>query len=263
MKTVERDNVKIDYTISGKGDTTLVFVHGAFINKDYWDAQVEYFSPNHQVVTIDLAGHGKSGKNRNDWSVQALGEDVVTIIKELNISNIILIGHSLGGDVILEAANKIPDVIIGFIGIDNFKNAGTAIAKSQTDQAINSLKQDFQNAVEVFARQALLAPATDSVISQRIVKDCKEFDPQAGIPLIASSFSYYSRERELLQQLKFKLYLINVDYIPTNEVLLNKYANCGYEVLHLKGSCHYPMIENPLEFNHLLHNIIMKIITNK
>jgi pimeloyl-ACP methyl ester carboxylesterase len=262
MKTIKRDNLKIDYTISGKGDATLLFVHGAFINKDYWDAQVDYFSPNHQIVTIDLAGHGKSGKNRNDWSVQALGEDVVTLIKELNLSNIILIGHSIGGDVILEVADKIPDVIIGFIGIDNFKNAGTALAKSQTDQAINFLMQDFQNAVEVFAKQALLSPSTDIEISNRLVKDCREFDPKIGVPLIASSFSYFSREMELLQQLKFKLYLINVDYFPTNEVLLNKYANCGYEVLHLKGSCHYPMIENPLEFNHLLHNIIMKIFNS-
>jgi len=42
MKTIKRDNLKIDYTISGKGDATLLFVHGAFINKDYWDAQVDY-----------------------------------------------------------------------------------------------------------------------------------------------------------------------------------------------------------------------------
>lgn len=263
MNEIERDNLKIDYKATGKGDATLLFIHGAFINKDYWNAQVDDFSPNHQVVTIDLAGHGKSGKNRNNWSIQALGEDVVTIIKELNLSNIIIIGHSLGGDVILEVANKIPEVIIGFIGIDNFKNAGTGMPKSQTDQAINFLKQDFQNAVEVFARQALLTPSTDSVISQRIVKDCREFDPHVGVPLIASSFSYFSRERELLRQLKFKLYLINVDYIPTNEDLLKIYTHSGYEISRIQCSCHYPMIENPVEFNRLLHNIIMKIMTNK
>ena len=97
MKKLNGIIVRIDYTTTGKADTTLLFVHGAFINKDYWNAQVDFFSPNYKVVTIDLAGHGKSDKNRNDWSIQAFGEDIVRVIKELNLSNIILIGHSLGG----------------------------------------------------------------------------------------------------------------------------------------------------------------------
>ena len=64
MKIIKRDNVRIDYTTTGEADTTLLFVHGAFINKDYWNAQVDFFSPNYKVVTIDLAGHGKSDKNQ-------------------------------------------------------------------------------------------------------------------------------------------------------------------------------------------------------
>ena len=218
------------------------------------------------VVAIDLAGHGNSGKNRNDWSMQALGDDVVAVIKGLNLSNIILIGHSLGGDVILEAAIKIPNAIIGLVGIDNFKNAGTPMPdeiQSQIGQIINFLKQDFPNTVEVFAKQSLLTPSTDSLISQRLIKDYREFDPQVGVPLLASSFSYYSREREILQQLKFKLYLINVDYMATNEDLLAKYAHSGYEISMLHGSCHYPMIEKPMEFNLMLQDVIMKIKTNK
>jgi sigma-B regulation protein RsbQ len=266
MKTIERDNVRIDYTIAGKGETTLLFIHGAFINKDYWNAQVQYFSHSNQVVTIDLAGHGKSGKNRNDWSIQAFGDDVVKIIRELNLSNIILIGHSLGGDVILEVANKIPNVILGFVGIDNFKNAGAAMPdeiQSQIEQVINLLKYDFSKTVEVFVEQALLTPSTESSIRKRIIKDSREFDQIIGIPLLASSFSYYSHERELLQNLKFKLYLINVDYMPTNEDLLREYAHSGYEISQIQGTCHYPMIEKPMEFNLTLQNILIKIKTNK
>jgi sigma-B regulation protein RsbQ len=266
MKPIKRNNVKLDYTLSDKGDITLVFVHGAFIDKDYWLAQIDYFNTNYKVVTIDLAGHGRSGKNRDDWSIQALGEDIVTIINELKLSNIILIGHSLGGDVILEVANKVPNLVIGFVGIDNFKNAGTAMPdeiQSQVEVVINNLKLDFPNTSERFVRQALVTKSTGSSLSQRIIKDYREFDPQVGIQILISSFSYYNREKELLQQLKFKLHLINVDYMPTNEDLLKKYAHSGYEILRLKGSCHYPMIEKPIEFNQLLQEVIVKIIANK
>jgi sigma-B regulation protein RsbQ len=266
MKTIERDHVILDYSLSGKGEIALVFIHGAFIDKSYWQSQVEYFSKNYQVVTIDLAGHGKSGNNRNDWSIQALGEDIVAVINALNLSNIILTGHSLGGDVILEAANKIPDSVIGFVGVDNFKNAGTAMPpeiQKQIDQALFLMQSDFAGIAEDFARQSLITPFTDQLIRERIMKDYKNFNPQIGISLLKSSFAYYERERELLQKLSIKLHLINIDYFPTNEALLKLYAHAGYEIFRLKGTCHYPMIENPDAFNHILEEIIFKIRFNE
>lgn len=262
VKTIERNDVILEYTLSGNGSVTLVFIHGAFIDKNYWQAQVEYFSKKYQVVTVDLAGHGKSGNNRNDWSIQALGEDIVTVINELNLSTVVLIGHSLGGDVILEAANAIPQIVIGLVGIDNFKNAGTAMPlkmQNQIDQALILMQSDFAGIAEDFARQALITPSTDPLISKRVMDDYKNFNPQIGISLLKSSLAYYDRERELLQELSVKLNLINIDYFPTNEALLKLYAHSGYEVFKLRGTCHYPMIENPDEFNQLLDDVILTI----
>jgi sigma-B regulation protein RsbQ len=259
MKSTDNNKLILDYKTAGKGNTTLVFVHGAFIDKEYWNAQMEYFGSNYKVVSIDLAGHGKSGKNRNDWSIQALGEDVVTLIKELGLTNVILIGHSLGGDVILEVAIKIPQLILGFVGIDNFKNAGTELSEQiqkQIDSILQNLKQDFSNTSEMFARQALLTAATNKEITERIIHDYRNFDKRIGVEIISSSFSFYLRERELLQQLKLKLYLINVDYFPINEEPLKKYPASGYEILNIHGSCHYPMIESPDVFNSILSEII-------
>jgi len=209
-----------------------------------------------------MAGHGKSGKNRADWSIEALGDDVVTLIEELNLSHIILIGHSLGGDVILEIATKIPDRIIGFVGIDNFKNAGTAmppVIQNQIDQALVLMQTNFPEVSEDFARQSLLTPATDPLVSSRVLSDYKNFTPQIGIEILKSSFSYFNRERELLQQLALKMYLIIVDYFPINEQPLKLYPNSGYEIMWFHGTCHYPMIENPNEFNQLLEKVVLKI----
>lgn len=59
--------------------------------------------------------------------------------------------------------------------------------------------------------------------------------------------------------LKFKLFLINVDFIPTNEEALKKYAGNRYEVFRMKGTCHYPMLEHPGELNKLLQEVINNI----
>jgi len=266
MKTTGIENVKLDYLMSGEGSITLLFIHGAFIDKNYWQSQLDYFSKYYRVVCIDLAGHGLSGNNHTEWSIQVLAEDIVNVIITLDLSDIILIGHSLGGDVILEVADKIPERIKGFVGIDNFKNAGTAMPpeiQQIINQALVLMQTDFAAISGDFARQSLLTSSTDNVISERIMKDYMNFNPQIGLALLKSSFTYYDRERELLQKLRVKLYLINIDYIPTNETLLKMHLHSGYEIYKLKGSCHYPMIENPDEFNQLLEKIILKITSDQ
>lgn len=216
-------------------------------------------------MTIDLPGHGKSGKNKKTWTIQELGDDVCVMIKKLNLKNIILIGHSMGGDVILEVAVKCSDSVIGFVGVDNFKNVGIAMSseiQKQIDQIMEMLKSDFANTSEYFAKQNLLSPSTDKTIIDRVVSDYRNMDKTIGIDLISSAFTYYERERVLMNQLKFKMYLINVDNIPTNEEFLEKYATSGYDVSPIKGICHFPMIEKPDEFNRLLQDLITKIETN-
>jgi sigma-B regulation protein RsbQ len=262
MKEIKRDNAVINYNISGTGDTTLLFVHGSYIDQTYWEKQVKYFKPNYTVVTLDLPGHGKSGSERKHWTVQGFAEDVSFLIKELNLKNVILIGHSLGGDINLIVANSHPENIIGFIGIDNFKNAATPLSLDYQKQAVSieqKLKTDFANTNEQYAQMALLTKQTSTDITKRIITDYRNaFQPMA-IETTPEIFKMFEIEKKLLPQLKFKLHLINVDYMSTNEVPLKKYAASGYDVLSIKGTCHFPMLENPNDLNKLLEQTIRKI----
>jgi sigma-B regulation protein RsbQ len=265
MNSNKKENLHIDYLVAGSGEVTLVFIHGGFIDKEYWLNQVTYFSRNFKVVTVDLAGHGKSGDNRTDWTIESLGDDVIQVIKELSLIKVILIGHSLGGNVILEVASKLPELVIGLIGIDNFKNAGMPVPPplmEQISQALEYMKTNFAEVSENFARLSLVTSHTDKQIAERVINDYKNFKPKVGRLLLVSSFLYHDREKELLQNLKLKLHLINVDYFPTNEELLKQNTGSGYELTEMKGTCHYPMIEYPDEFNTNLEKVVSAIISS-
>jgi sigma-B regulation protein RsbQ len=266
MKEIKRDNSIINYQITGSGDTSLLFVHGSYIDQTYWEKQVKYFNPNYTVVTLDLPGHGNSGTERKDWSTQGFAEDVITVIKELDLKNVILIGHSWGGDINLIAVTSYPTPVLGFIAIDFFKNAATALSPEYQQQAVSieqKLKTDFANTNEQYARMALLTKETPIEITNRVVKDYRNANQPMGKEITSEIFNLlFETEKKLLPQLKFKLFLINVNYQPTNEEPLKKYAGSGYEVLHLKGTCHYPMLENPEELNKLLQQTIQKISKN-
>ena len=253
----------LSYYDSGNGKTTLLFIHGAFINKEYWNDQLSYFSSNYRVVAIDLAGHGNSTHNRNDWTIQKYGEDIDELIKKLSLKNVIVIGHSIGADIMLEAANKNNPSILGTVGIDYFKNVGVEFPKNIVDQTMTGLKTDFANTNEFYAKKALLTPKTNATITKKVITDFREMNPKVGIALNENGFNYTKRETKLLKKLKTKLHLINVNYFPTNEENLKKYVGKNYDLNIINGTCHFPMIEHPKEFNSLLEKIVLEIKATK
>src|SRR5512144_68056 len=102
------DGVAIHYHAEGRGSPALVFVHCWACDRHLWDAEVPVFAASHRVVTLDLAGHGESGRGRKDWTIAAYAEDVRAVVEALHLDRVVLIGHSMGGPVIVEAARKMP-----------------------------------------------------------------------------------------------------------------------------------------------------------
>ena len=101
-----RDGVDIHYEAMGSGSPTLVFIHGWNCDRHYWSGQLSYFAEQHQVVAIDLAGHGESGLQRTEWTIGQFGADVASVADQLALDDVILVGHSMGGPVALEAARR-------------------------------------------------------------------------------------------------------------------------------------------------------------
>ncbi|KKL95395.1 hypothetical protein LCGC14_1855000, partial [marine sediment metagenome] len=132
---ISSDGVEIRYEIHGTGEPTLVFVHGWCCDKSYWKEQIPYFSQSYRMVIIDLAGHGESGLNRIDWTMELFGEDVACVVNQLGNAKIVLIGHSMGGPVILEAAVRTRPNVIGIVGVDaNFEYSEDTRTQEEKDK---------------------------------------------------------------------------------------------------------------------------------
>ncbi|GAB3696611.1 hypothetical protein GCM10027592_19910 [Spirosoma flavus] len=261
------DETAIHYVAAGSGQPTLLFVHGSNIDRTYWEAQLVYFQDRFQVIAIDLPGHGKSGRDRERWSTTGMGEDVASFIKSLKLDQVILIGHSLGSDVNLVAATTYSEPIIGFIVVDNFKNAGQPLPEQyqqQSKKIIQNLKTNFGDTNEQYARMVLLTPQTPDNVADRVVKDYRQAYQPMAVEMLEEVFTdAYTIERDRLPKLPCKVHLINVDYMPTNEEPLGQLAANGYEVHHMGGTSHFPMIENPEKFNEKLDETIAEILQER
>lgn len=262
---LNNNGVYINHNICGDGDITLLFIHGWCIDQSYWSNQIDSFCSDYRVVTIDLPGYGKSGTNREIWTIEEYGKDIRAVIKQLKLTNVILIGHSMGGDIILEAANNNnnEEEIIALIGIDNFKVVGLEYDDQIQAEIVNfvdKLKQNFREIAPAYAKGALFHPTTNSMVKNRVMNDFKSADSTIAISNLEALFEYSTKEAEQLSILKQKIYLINSDATSTDIEGLEA-TGVTFEVVYINSTGHYPMIEKPNEFNQLLKQTISKIET--
>ncbi|MCR8561241.1 alpha/beta hydrolase [Mucilaginibacter sp. BJC16-A38] len=258
-KKISDQGVNIAYTDTGKGDTTLLLVHGWCLNRSYWANQVNYFSNRYRVVTIDLPGFGQSGKNRTVWTPETYGRDVDSVIAQLSLKNVILVGHSMAGDIVLQAAVNAPDKVIGLVGVDNFKGVNSAIPtkkdSAEYDQVIGQLKHNFKKVATDYFNQDLFSKTTPDSIKTRILADVAKAD--TTIATACMMMNDFNEVKQLIVSKK-KLYLINSDVTLTISTGLR--ANkIPYQVKFIHGVGHFPMVETPVEFNKDLEAIIKSI----
>ncbi|MDN5201789.1 alpha/beta hydrolase [Fulvivirgaceae bacterium BMA10] len=256
------EEMVIHYNVYGESDTTLMFVHGWCIDQTYWDNQLPHFKNQYKIVAVDLAGHGKSGTNRKDWTVQNFSNDLIEIIKEQKLNNIILIGHSMGGDVVLKTALELPDKVIGLIGIDNFKEVDFEMDdefKRGFNEFIEGFKSDYQGMAEQFAKNALFVPESDSIIVKRVIKDIQKANPAISLSILENLLPIYEQEDSRLEQLHIPLYLIASKELPTDTMALAKHCKKGYGIKLIDSVGHYPMVEKPDEFNQALREILSEM----
>ncbi|WP_346761757.1 alpha/beta fold hydrolase [Agaribacillus aureus] len=256
---IKNGSTQISYLEEGKGDKTLLLLHGWCINSAYWENQIDYFKEKYKVVAIDLPGFGKSTSQRQEWTIQQYGTDVIEVIDQLGLSNVILVGHSMSGEIILEAALKDHPSVIGLVGIDNFKMIDVHFTPEQLAEMqsyMDLLQKDFKNTAPVYADKMLFHPSTDEAVRNRVKKDFEHADPEIGFSALKELMNYSMLESAGLANLNYKLYLINSDFVPTNAGGLARHCKSSFEVVDIHDTGHYPMIEKPEEFNKLLEATI-------
>jgi len=249
---LSEDNVVISYDVRGKGEPALVFVHGWCCDRRYWTYQVPYFARRYRVVTIDLAGHGLSGIGRRNWTIETFGGDVDAVVEKLKIERAILIGHSMGGSVIIEAARRMPDRVVGLVGVDTLHNVETKYPRKQIREFIDGFQEDFKGNTQEFVRDMFPA-GSDPNIVERIVEDMSSAPPWVAINSLRGYFRY--NVTEALKQVKVPLYCINTDLLETN-VEANRRHAVSFDVKIMPKMGHFIMIEDPDTFNRLLDEVI-------
>lgn len=250
------DGVPIHYSVQGKGEPTLVFIHCGGCDRHVWDNQVSVFAKHQRVVTIDLPGHGESGQDRKNWSIESFADDVNTVITKLKLKRVILVGSSMGGPIVLEATRRMPERVVAIVPVDVLHNVENKIPQEQLDAVFKQLRADYKGAMTGFLNQMLFSQSTPAAVKTRITSEVTSRPPEIAIAILEGILPY--DPVPALKEVKVPIHAINADMNPTNLEINRKYAP-QFEVVIIKGSGHYPMLEDPTHFNQLLTDYLQQL----
>jgi pimeloyl-ACP methyl ester carboxylesterase len=249
------DGVSIAYDVRGAGDTALVFVHCWACDRSFWRGQVDTFSGEYRIVTLDLAGHGASGSEREAWTVARLAEDVRAVVESLDIQRVVLVGHSLGGPVSLEATRLMPERVMAVVGVDTLHDVTFEFPEEAAEQMMAGLERDFEKTMRGFISNSLTAPdpaVVDFVLSKAISAN------REAVLAIASNFSQFVL-KEAMAAVKIPIWCINAEANPPMAPETNIAANRDYadfDAVIMGGVGHFLYLDRPEDFNEELRKVL-------
>ena len=131
-----RDGCPLHYWLGGRAERPLlVFMHGATMDHRMFNAQVAAFAPEYRVLVWDARGHGRSQPIGGGFSLEQCAQDMLAILDELDVSQAILCGQSLGGYVAQHLYRRAPKRVAAMILIGS-----TPIAKAYSRLEVWALK---------------------------------------------------------------------------------------------------------------------------
>jgi len=256
----------IHHVATGQGRPPIVFVHGFGCWLTDWDAQVAYLATRHQTIAVDLRGHGDSPGTPDEYSIERYGADVAEVMQALALPPAVLVGHSMGCRIVIEATLQAAGHVAGVVMVDGsqFAPAMEATLKetfATPDGYPTLIARWFQEMFTTKCNPAVVASIIEraghlpSDIGEKVLLDMVRYDTDRlarslgslRVPVMDIQTTYSNRRRErrsmgagqitpYLVMLRANIRTIRIEIIP--------------------GTGHFPQIDEPDRTNALLDRFI-------
>jgi pimeloyl-ACP methyl ester carboxylesterase len=246
---VSADGVEIRYRTAGAAASpqapAVVFIHCWGCDGSYWNGELRRFADRWRMVAVDLGGHGGSGRGREEWTIEAFGADVAAVVEALDLERVVLVGHSMGGYVMLEAAKRLGPRVVGMVAVDTLHDLEQQWNRDAAERYAAALEADFAGTVEA-AMRTLFPPDADSAVVGWVVRDMAEGPAEVGVSAYRHLMDY--DPAAAMDTLAAPLVAVDSAMRPV-AVEINRHHAPGFDATVLEGVGHWPMFETPDAFD--------------
>jgi pimeloyl-ACP methyl ester carboxylesterase len=244
----------------------VILLHGWSLNSTYWAPQIEFLSKNYRVIAYDWRGMGCSGGGQEAFEFEALCDEARAVIGALcGDQRPTLIGHSLGGNIILRLASESSEELSGVVVVD-------APLPHRVQE--ESLLMTFRLASErmslklmsTFAQRALwgerFAQLEPEIVSYWKAQFCSN-----SVPALINSLAAWARRPNPmadLDKIKIRSALIvgEDDMVAGNDMRELQQAWSGAQLHVIKNAGHMSFVEQPDQFNEVIGSFLDSLSTS-
>jgi pimeloyl-ACP methyl ester carboxylesterase len=147
------DGTRLFYSVEGTG-RPLVFCYGLVCSSLHWTYQIEYFRHFYQTIWIDYRGHqnSESPANRDSLTLENIAKDLGVVLDELGVSESVILGHSMGVNVVLDYYRLRPHQVAGMILANGTakRPLETLFSRNVLEVGFRILKQFYKRSPKLF-----------------------------------------------------------------------------------------------------------------
>lgn len=239
----------------------MVLLHGFLENLTMWNFYINDFTKNHQVITIDLLGHGQTENMSYMHTMEDMADAVHAVFYELNISEAIFVGHSMGGYVSLAFAELYPDMVKGIALINSTSKEDSEERKLNRMRAIKAVKQNSSVFIGMSIANLFSEENREKLTNE--IEAVKQEALKTSVQGIISALEGMKarKDREfILHQATFPILLIlgKKDPVLNYEDNISQIEDTKTELITLPDG-HMSHIENQNDLGSILMNFFKKI----
>ena len=157
----------IAYSDQGNG-SPILFIHGFCETKELWTDFERILANTNRIISVDLPGFGESERLIEDnMSIEDLADSVLELLKALNLEEIVIVGHSLGGYVALAMIEKQLSICKGLCMFHSTAFADTEEKKQNRDKTLDFIKrQGVKSFILAFVPSLFFPNNRDRLVSE-------------------------------------------------------------------------------------------------
>src|SRR5436190_21829473 len=173
----------------------------------------------------------------------------------LALDDVVLVGHSMGGDVILAAATKLRGRVRGLVWVDTYGQLPHQRTHDQVRERMTPFRADFVESTRAFVR-TLFGASSDPLLVERVARDMSAAPVAVALATMEAAWTFAAKVPALLAELRLPLVAINPDNADIDVESLRRFE---IEIALLPGVGHFPMLEDPQAFNDQLVKAVTAI----
>jgi 3-oxoadipate enol-lactonase len=243
--------ISLEFALAGSPDAeTLLFVHGLGPNLRQFEAQMNFFSQEFQVLLVSLRGHGGSSipdqPERADFSIPALAEDVRSLLTRLDIQKVHFVGNSAGG-------------LVGYQLLINNEDLLSSLTTFGTTAELHTSAPMLWFLTTL---TRILGPGTMGKLAKASTKDSQVAEQVAEMFATADKRAIWMTQyniadydyRPVLRDQRLPMLMLRGEYDTEINAKLDStlevlQGNSDFKLVEMAGAGHFMNMEKPERFN--------------